>query len=154
MANVTPISRIQPATRETMIDMTMPRGPEVAADLVSSVMCADASYPVNVYWASSRPSSTTYKRELQPVLLTKWLNTYDADWWCPGAKASAPTISSTPTMCHQTLTLFSSATSRTPKEFSRPWSMRIPANSTIVCHGRVSKFHWMASSALRKNAAP
>ncbi len=60
MANVTPISRIQPATRETMIDMTMPRGPATAADLVSSVMCADASYPVNVYWASSRPIAATY----------------------------------------------------------------------------------------------
>ena len=59
MANVTPISSIHPATSETTIDMTMPRGPATAADLVSSVMCADASYPVNVYWASSRPSSTT-----------------------------------------------------------------------------------------------
>ncbi len=39
--------------------MTMPRGPATAADFVSSVMCADASYPVNVYWASSRPSSAT-----------------------------------------------------------------------------------------------
>ena len=61
---------------------------------------------------------------------------------------------STPMMCHQTLTLFSSATSRTPKEFSTPCSTRIAANSTIVCHGRVSKFHWMSRNALRKNAAP
>ena len=59
MANVTPISRIQPAISDTTIDMMMPRGPATAAYLVSSVMCADASYPVNVYWASSRPSSAT-----------------------------------------------------------------------------------------------
>ncbi len=32
--------------------------------------------------------------------------------------------------------------------------MRIKANSRIVCHGRVSKFHWMSRKALRKNAAP
>ena len=59
MANVIPISSSQPANRETTIDMTMPRGPDRAASRVSSVMCADASYPVNVYCASSRPSSST-----------------------------------------------------------------------------------------------
>ena len=43
IAAVTPISRIQPATSETTIDITMPRGPATAALWVSSVMCADAS---------------------------------------------------------------------------------------------------------------
>ena len=59
MANVTPISSSQPANSETTIEVTMPRGPATAASRVSSVMCADASYPVNVYWASSRPSIST-----------------------------------------------------------------------------------------------
>src|SRR5487761_1106712 len=99
MANVTPISKLQPANSDTAIEVTMPRGPDTDADLVSSVMCADASYPVNVYWASSRQSSVTYSRELQPVLFTKRVNTNDADWWCDGANVSAPTISSTPRMC-------------------------------------------------------
>ena len=56
---MTPISSTQPAISDTTIDITMPRGPLRAALWVSSVMCADASYPVNVYWASSRPSSST-----------------------------------------------------------------------------------------------
>ena len=54
-----PISSSQPANSETTIEVTMPRGPAVDASLVSSVMCADASYPVKVYWASSRPSIRT-----------------------------------------------------------------------------------------------
>ena len=56
---MTPISSTQPAISETTIDITMPRGPLRAALCVSSVMCADASNPVSVYWASSRPSSST-----------------------------------------------------------------------------------------------
>jgi hypothetical protein len=43
MAKVTPMSSTQPATSETTIDMTMPRGPATSADRVSSVMCAEAS---------------------------------------------------------------------------------------------------------------
>jgi hypothetical protein len=43
MANVTPMSRIQPAISETMIDITMPRGPAMAGFRVSSVICAEAS---------------------------------------------------------------------------------------------------------------
>ena len=54
-----PISSTQPAMSDTTIDITMPRGPLRAASCVSSVMCAEASYPVKVYWASSRPSSST-----------------------------------------------------------------------------------------------
>ena len=58
-------------------------------------------------------------------------------------------------MCHQTLTLLSSATSRTPNWLSTPCSTRIAANSTIVCQWAVVlKFHSRLSSALRKNAAP
>ena len=51
-----PISSTQPAMSEIRIDMTMPRGPLRAALWVSSVMCAEASYPVKVYWAISRPT--------------------------------------------------------------------------------------------------
>jgi len=40
---VTPISKIQPANKDTTIDITMPRGPAVEAWWVSSVMWADAS---------------------------------------------------------------------------------------------------------------
>ena len=54
-----PISSSHPASSDTTIEVTIPRGPATAASLVSSVMCADASYPVNVYWASSSPSIST-----------------------------------------------------------------------------------------------
>ncbi len=54
-----PNSRTQPAARETVMALTMPRGPERAASRVSSVMCAEASYPVRVYWAISRPIIAT-----------------------------------------------------------------------------------------------
>lgn len=45
--------------QEVQIDWTMPRGPAVAASCVSSVMWAEASYPVKVYWAISSPIITT-----------------------------------------------------------------------------------------------
>ncbi len=38
-----PISSSHPANSDTMIEVTIPRGPAVAASLVSSVMCAEAS---------------------------------------------------------------------------------------------------------------
>ena len=43
IAKVMPMSSTQPATSETTIDITMPRGPAVAALCVSSVMWAEAS---------------------------------------------------------------------------------------------------------------
>src|ERR1700685_3109812 len=125
MANVTPISSTQPAPSETRIEVTMPRGPAVAASRVSSVMWAEASYPVNVYWASSRTSVSTENVEPQPVLLTKCPNTYEADWWWLGTKTSTATMSRTPMMCHQTLTSFSLATTLTPNWFSSACTARI-----------------------------
>ena len=49
MAKLTPTNRTKPAISETQMDLTMPLGPLMAALIVSSVMCADASYPVYVY---------------------------------------------------------------------------------------------------------
>ena len=51
--------RMNPATSETRIEFTMPLGPAIAGFFVSSDMCAEASYPVKVYWAISKPMSTT-----------------------------------------------------------------------------------------------
>ena len=59
MAALTPIRRMNPAIQDTQIEVTMPLGPETAASSVSSVTWADASYPVKVYWATSKPSRKT-----------------------------------------------------------------------------------------------
>src|ERR671939_217973 len=99
MAYVTPMRSTQPATSETRIELTMPFGPATAASCVSSVMCALASYPVNVYWATSSPRKNTYGADPQPVLFTNLVNTNDVDWWWSGRNASAATITTTPTMC-------------------------------------------------------
>ena len=58
-------------------------------------------------------------------------------------------------MCHHTLTLFSSATSRTPNWFSTPCSDqdRGEQHDRVPCWV-VLKSHSRSSSALRKNAAP
>lgn len=105
-------------------------------------MWAEASYPVKVYWAISRPSRTTYTPLPQPVLLTNSPNTKDVDWCLSGTKASAPTMTPTPSTCHHTLTLLRRATIRTPKVFSSPCSTRIPANSRTVRPGVTSKSNW------------
>ena len=100
------------------MDITMPRGPAVAASRVSSVMCAEASYPVKVYCAMSSPTGRMYHQPiLNPEKFSRSVNTYLADsWWAPAfsPKTIVPTMMSTPRMCHQTLTLLSSATSRMP----------------------------------------
>lgn len=79
MAKVKPSSRTNPAIHEVQIDCTMPFGPAVDASCVSSVIWAEASYPVKVYCAISRPTRTTYTPLPQPVLFTKCVNTKDAD---------------------------------------------------------------------------
>ena len=57
-------------------------------------------------------------------------------------------------MCHQTLTLFSSATSRMPNWFIRPCRNSTPAKIRIVTQCAVLTPHCRFSSALMKNAQP
>ena len=63
-------------------------------------------------------------------------------------------MSSTPRICHQTLTLFSSATSRMPNWFIRPCRNSTPAKIRIVTQCAVLTPHCRFSSALMKNAQP
>ena len=63
IANVTARRRIQPKKTETTTDVHMPTAAERDALCVSSAMCADASKPVIVYWAISRPSPKTYQND-------------------------------------------------------------------------------------------
>src|SRR5919201_3150103 len=55
IANVTATSRMKPKITDTTTDMTMPQAAPSCALWVSSLMCAEASYPVIVYWAIRRP---------------------------------------------------------------------------------------------------
>src|SRR5215212_6488547 len=59
IANVTATSRMKPNTTETTTDMTIPIAAVREALRVSSLMCAEASKPVIVYWAISRPMPAT-----------------------------------------------------------------------------------------------
>ena len=71
-----------------------------------------------------------------------------------GTKASTATMISTPRMCHQTLTLFSSATSRMPNWFITPCRSSTPAKIRIVTQCAVLTPQTRFSSALMKNAQP
>jgi hypothetical protein len=59
IANVTATSRMNPKITDTTTAITIPQAAESEARLVSSLMCADASKPVIVYWAMARPVMKT-----------------------------------------------------------------------------------------------
>ena len=67
----------------------MPLAAELAAECVSSDRCAEASYPVMVYWVSRAPMGKTMKRNpsppvlppKKPVLLTREVKTDDTLAW-------------------------------------------------------------------------
>jgi hypothetical protein len=107
-----------------------------------------------VYCASSNPSANTYTAEPQPVSFAKCPNTNDASWCFAGTNTSTPTITSTPTRCHHTLTLLRIATTRTPNVFNAPCTTRMIASSRIVCPGVALKPHCRSRNALRNSAAP
>ena len=70
IAKVTATSRTKPKITETTTDMYMPTAAMREAWCVSSAMCAEASKPVIVYWAISRPRPKTSQ---------------NAAWWNPVA---------------------------------------------------------------------
>src|ERR671936_2989243 len=68
IANVTATSRTKPKITDTTTDMTMPQAAPIEAWRVSSLMCAEASYPVIVYCAIRRPVANTYQNTSCPKL--------------------------------------------------------------------------------------
>ena len=60
-ASVTATSRMKPKITDTTTDMYMPTAAIREAWCVSSATCADASKPVIVYCAISRPVAKTYQ---------------------------------------------------------------------------------------------
>src|SRR5215207_2226818 len=116
MAKVIATSRMNPKTTETTTDMTMPQAAVREAWRVSSLMCADASNPVIVYWAISSPMPNTNQNALSenPELLIVSLKTNPMDWWFSGRAIRTATMISTPTMCHQAENEFSQPRMLTP----------------------------------------
>ena len=53
---------MKPKITEATTDMYMPTAADREAWCVSSATCADASKPVIVYWAISRPVRKTYQK--------------------------------------------------------------------------------------------
>ena len=92
---------MKPPISDTSTLITMPRGAAREAFLVSSETCAEASYPVKVYCAISRPIRNTYGRNVQPVSLWKPVSVQDTDWCRSGRIHSTATMTSTPATCHQ-----------------------------------------------------
>ena len=69
-----------------------------------------------------------------------------------GTTNRIPKITSTPATCHQTLTSFSSATSRIPKVFIRPWIASTPVYAATRISFVISTSNAMLRNA-QKNAA-
>ena len=71
-------------------------------------MCAEASKPVIVYCAISRPVANTYQKiglekfmvaSPKPEAFTVSPKTYPSDWWLSGTNSSTITMKITPAMC-------------------------------------------------------
>src|SRR3954452_3739730 len=117
-ANVSASSTNQSNTPDQNTERHTPLAAPSAAPRVSSEMCADASYPVCVYIVSRKPWVRMNNQNqpptdpfIQPELFCLCPNTKLADWWLSGPRTRTPITTTTPTTCHHTETLLSSATS-------------------------------------------
>src|SRR5436190_6222029 len=140
IANVTATSRMNPKMTDTTTDMTMPMAADRDAFLVSSLMCAEASYPVMVYCAMRSPIPNTTQNigfeKLEPWKPEKFsvsVNTKLTDLWCSGTMMSATTMTSTPPMCHQAEMLLIIGRSRGPKVLITPCSATITVYVRKTC---------------------
>src|SRR3989440_2957891 len=157
IAHVTANSSRKPATSDTTTELTMPRGAATAASWVSSDTCALASYPVNVYWAISRPSRNAYTAAPVPVRPVEFLvsrNTSDRDLWWSGTNSRTTTMTPTPARCHQALTSDNSLTRLTPNVLSSPCAAMMTAKTTNVLHLLTGKSNSRLRNAVVVSAAP
>src|SRR5689334_22517304 len=107
MANVTATSRMNPKITDTTTDITMPMAADREAFRVSSLMWAEASYPVIVYWAIRSPIPHTTQNigfeklwPWNPEKFSVSVNTNESDLWWSGTMISTRTTRTTPPMCH------------------------------------------------------
>src|SRR6185312_11066530 len=130
---------MNPKITDTTTDMTMPIAAARDALRVSSLMWADASYPVIVYWDIRRPMPNT-TQYIGLAKLVPWnpekfsvsVNTKLSDLWWSGTTIRTPTMTTTPAMCHQAEMLLICASMRTPYVLIRPWSTMITLYVTNV----------------------
>ena len=87
-------------------------------------MCAEASNPVIVYCAMSRPVEEDVDEHEagrlpspKPDALTVSVNTYRSDWCWSGTMRRIATITTTPTMCQYAETVLRSAVTLTFSRF-------------------------------------
>ena len=113
IANVSAISRIYPTTADTATASTIPHGTRRLGSTVSSDTLAEASYPVNVHCACSKPTTNAHQYG-QPASFDVILTKKNASGCFGAKKINAPTMAITPTTCTVTLKSFSRATRRIP----------------------------------------
>ena len=129
---------MNPKNTETTTDMYMPTAAERDAWCVSSATCADASKPVIVYWAISRPVRNTYQNTMlpkvagadsppQPVALIVSVKTKLNERCSSGTVARMITMTTTPIMCQYAEIVFSIAVIVTLNRFNTS-----AASSTIA----------------------
>ena len=133
-ASVTATSRMKPKITDTTTDMYIPTAAIREAWFVSSAMCAEASKPVIVYCAISRPVANTYQN-IGFEKFTSALPNPDAFTVSPKTKperlvvvgderAGSPTMKSTPAMCQYAEIVFSIAVKLTFIRFTASASAR------------------------------
>src|SRR6187200_1497383 len=109
-ASVTASSRMKPKKTDATTDIYIPTAAEREALCVSSATCADASKPVIVYWAMSRPVRNTYQTTMllklsgagsppQPVALTVSVKIDPNERCSSGTASRTTTTMPTPIMC-------------------------------------------------------
>src|SRR5713101_6882864 len=103
-----------PTTLETATAITMLHGTRRLGSTVSSDTLADASYPVNVHCACSRPTTNAHQYG-QPCVLNVIRAKKNPIGRVGANRNTAPTMAMTPTMWTVTLKSLSRATSRMPK---------------------------------------
>src|SRR5262245_21980158 len=101
---------MKPKNTDATTDMYIPTAADRDALCVSSAVCADASKPVIVYWAISRPVRKTYQKTMlpnvsgaasppQPVALTVSVKIDVNERCSSGTSKSTTTMTPTPIMC-------------------------------------------------------
>src|SRR4026209_376366 len=109
-ASVTATSRMKPKKTEATTDIYIPTAANREALCVSSAVCADASKPVIVYWAISRPVRNTYQNTMllklvgagsppQPVAFTVSVKIDPNERCSSGTSNKTTTMTPTPIMC-------------------------------------------------------
>src|SRR6476620_2943214 len=124
------------------MDRQMPLAAAPAALLVSSERCAEASYPVIVYWVRIAEIGSTKNNQPaplvspsnSPLLLIVWANTSEKLAWWSGTRNRITMTAAAPTTCHHTEMLLMTASRWLEKMFTTAATARMMRNmmNTLV----------------------